>query len=275
METTGLTFLKLGGSLITDKDKPKTPRREVIARLAQEIAAVHTAQPEMPLLLGHGSGSFGHVPAQKYGTRQGVRSPKDWLGFAEVWKEARTLNQIVVDALISAGLPVIALPPSAAVTARDGQTLRWDISAIRYSLSNGLIPLVYGDTIFDEQRGGTILSTEDLFFYLARRLHPDRILLAGLEEGVWADYPICTQRIPEITPLNFNSIAAQVGGSASVDVTGGMLEKVRSMLVLAENLPSFEALIFSGLQPGNTQQALLGQRMGTRIYQPTGDNTRF
>ena len=65
-----------------------------------------------------------------------------------------------------------------------------------------MIPLVNGDTIFDDQRGGTILSTEDLFIYLARQLHPERILLAGLEEGVWADYPACTQLIGEITPRN-------------------------------------------------------------------------
>lgn len=263
-------FLKLGGSLITDKDQPRTPRRDALKRLADEIAAAWSRQPGMRLVLGHGSGSFGHVPALRYGTRAGVRTPEDWLGFAEVWKEARALNQIVVEALTSVGLPVIAIPPSAAVTASDGQVTRWDISPIQSALHAGLVPLVNGDTIFDETRGGTILSTEDLFIHLARRLGPTRILLAGLEEGVWADYPSCTRLIPLITPASFPAIAAQVGGSASADVTGGMLEKVHSMLALVEELPGFQAVIFSGLHPKSVERVLSGATLGT-VIQGEGD----
>lgn len=55
------------------------------------------------------------------------------------------------------------------------------------ALANGILPVVYGDVVFDEVRGGTILSTEDLFQHLAHQLHPERVLLAGLEAGVWAD----------------------------------------------------------------------------------------
>lgn len=262
-----LTFLKLGGSLITDKDLPNTPRKDVLARLADEISTALHNQPEMKLILGHGSGSFGHTAARKYGTRQGVRGPAGWRGFCEVWKEARALNQIVVEALSAAGVPVVAFPPSAAVVACDGQPASWDLAPIRAALAAGLVPLVNGDTIFDEERGGTILSTEDLFFYLAQKLEPGRILLAGLEEGVWADFPVCSQLIDTITPGNFPHYAAQIVGSASVDVTGGMLEKVRRMLDLAIHQPGFEAFIFSGSQPGAVANALGGLKIGTRISQ--------
>lgn len=258
-----LTFLKLGGSLITDKDQPHTARREVLQRLAQEIAAALQERPALPLVLGHGSGSFGHVAASKHGTRQGVQSREQWLGFAEVWTEARALNQIVVEALVSEGLPVIAFPPSAAVLAQDGKPIQWDLGPMRAALDAGLIPVINGDAVFDRQRGGTILSTEDLFLYLAHHLRPQRILLAGLEEGVWADFPACTRLIPALTPANFEAMASSIGGSASIDVTGGMLEKVRAMLSLAAELPSFQALIFSGRRPGALREALLGDSPGT------------
>ena len=42
---TGLTMIKLGGSLITDKRRPGRARRKVIARLAEEIAAAGSAVP--------------------------------------------------------------------------------------------------------------------------------------------------------------------------------------------------------------------------------------
>ncbi len=266
MESNELIFLKLGGSLITDKDSPRTARPEILARLAEEIAAARRSRPDLMLVLGHGSGSFGHTPARKYGTRQGVRGAQEWLGFAEVWKEARALNQIVIEALVAAALPVIAIPPSAVVLARDGQPLRWDLAPLRAALDAGLVPLVNGDTIFDELRGGTILSTEDLFIYLAHHLRPARILLAGHEAGVWADYPARAHLIPTITPANFDSLAAQIGGSSSVDVTGGMLEKVRTMLELVNILPGFSASIFSGLQPGLVEDALKGLSPGTVIH---------
>ena len=45
-------FLKLGGSLITDKYTPLTPRPDVIQRLAQECAAAQAQAPDLRLLLG-------------------------------------------------------------------------------------------------------------------------------------------------------------------------------------------------------------------------------
>jgi len=264
---TDLCLLKLGGSLITDKLTPFTPRHAVLARLAGEIARAVETRPGLNLIIGHGSGSFGHTPAKHYGTRSGVRTTEQWRGFVEVWKEARALNQIVLDALLSAGLPVIALPPSASVTAADGVVQSWALSPVQSALANGLIPLINGDVIFDQARGGTILSTEDLFLHLARVLKPRRILLAGLEDGVWEDYPTSTRLIEVITPANYSRVFPHLGQSAGVDVTGGMVQKVSSMVNLVRELPGLEVMIFSGEQPGLLQRVLQGERAGTAIRQ--------
>ena len=260
-----LTFLKLGGSLITDKDKPHTARPETILRLADEILAARQSNPAMQLVIGHGSGSFGHMPAKKYGTRNGVHTPAEWLGFQEVWQEARALNQIVMDILSQAGLPVISFPPSALITTQNGQVHSWDITPMRAALAANLIPLIYGDVIFDTLRGGTILSTEELFFHLAPILSPQRILIAGIENGVWQDYPARTTLVKVITPSTFEKVAASLKGSQSVDVTGGMIAKVESMVDLAAAHPGLEVLIFSGSQPDTLTHALCGENPGTCI----------
>ena len=254
-----ILFLKLGGSLITDKDTPYTPRMDVLKRLAGEIADARKAKPGLRILLGHGSGSFGHTSADRYGTREGVHTPEGWLGFSEVWKAARALNQIVIDVLCDAGLPVIAFPPSAIMLAHDGRPSWWEVRPLLAALYHGLLPVVNGDVVFDGIRGGTILSTEDVFVALAPAIKPHAILLAGLEEGVWADYPDCKELIKEITPANFRSISSQIKGSTSVDVTGGMFEKVQTMLELVNQSPGLKAVVFSGLVPGNLSQALLGK----------------
>lgn len=260
-----LTFLKLGGSLITDKTRPRTPRLESVARLASEIAAALAADPALALILGHGSGSFGHVTGKRYGTRQGVYSSEGWRGFAEVWYDASALNRLVMDALHAAGLSAVALPPIASVIAHDGQVAAWDLAPVKAALQAGLLPVIFGDVVFDTTRGGTILSTEDLFAHLARQLRPARLLLAGIEAGVWADYPACTHLIAEITPANLDKVAPALGGSAATDVTGGMADKVQQGLTLARTIPGLEVLIFSGETPGRVQEALLGVKVGTVI----------
>jgi isopentenyl phosphate kinase len=267
METSDLDIqmLKLGGSLITNKAKPHTARLEVINRLAGEIAEARERLHDIKIIIGHGSGSFGHVAGKKYGTRKGVATREEWSGFAEVWREAGSLNRIVLDALAEAGLPVIALPPSASVIAADGQVRTWNLEPLQHALNAGLIPVIFGDVVFDTVRGGTILSTEDLFTYVSILLKPVRILLAGLEKGVWEDFPTCEKLVEKVTPGNIDAIQSSLGESSETDVTGGMIAKVRQSLDLVEKIEGLEVIIFSGEEPGAVAKALQGDYTGTSV----------
>jgi isopentenyl phosphate kinase len=260
-----LVFLKLGGSLITDKTVAFTPHREKMADLATEIARMLQTRQDLSLVLGHGSGSFGHTPAKKHGTRQGVKTPEQWAGFSEVWYQASKLNRYVMEALRAAGVPTVALAPVASIIARGGQVSRWDLGPFISTLKARMVPVVYGDVVFDELRGGTILSTEDLFVYLARKLRPQRILLAGLEEAVWAEFPTRTAKVEHITPESFSQIKKGVGGSLGADVTGGMESKISQMLDLVKDIPDLTVQIFSGEKPGNIEKVLRGEIIGTLV----------
>jgi isopentenyl phosphate kinase len=267
MDQSRLVFVKLGGSLITDKTQPVTPRLDVIQHLAGEISAAVKFSPGLSLLIGHGSGSFGHEVADRYQTQAGGEGQAYWQGFSEVWQAARVLNQMVVEALTHAGLPVIAFPPSAGIITQNRRVISWDVQPIKLALYHGLIPVVYGDVVFDIECGGTILSTEDLFIELARSICPQQILIAGLDLGVYADPQQPTQIVPLITPQNMYEIRPALSGSQAVDVTGGMLAKVEAMVTLVEENPSLKVHIFSGRSSGNLQKALSDAqaRFGTRI----------
>lgn len=257
-----LTFIKLGGSLITDKRESQHYQAETMRRAAREIAAACAQDSTLTLLIGHGSGSFGHVAASKHGTAQGVTTPDEWRGFAEVATVARRLNNLVLDALTDAGLPIFPVSPSASARCTDGVIDHLETAVIQTTLDHGLIPLVYGDVALDNVRGGTIISTETVFFYLAERLHPARIFLLGEVEGV---YDQRGHIIPTITPGNLDSIAAALGGSHGTDVTGGMSSKVRAMLALAERSPGLTIHIFGGTVDGQLTSALTGTPPGTLI----------
>lgn len=260
-----LVFLKLGGSLITDKDTPHSARHEVITRIAREITRALQDNPGMKLLLGHGSGSFGHIAARRYGTREGVSTPEQWRGFSTVWREAKALNTIVLESLYDAGLPVVGFSPCSQVMSASHRIIAWDITQIQIALDSGLLPLVYGDVIFDTQIGGTILSTEEQFEYLAGKLHPARILLAGIESGIWQDFPQRGQIFRQITSANMAQVENHLAASESPDVTGGMRSKVESMLNLVRMGACREVCIFSGLTEGSISTALSGDCAGTRI----------
>jgi len=220
-------------------------------------------QPGLKVLLGHGSGSFGHHAASRYGTRQGVSTPGEWQGFQSVWLSARKLNQIVVEQCQKAGLPAISFPPSAGVLTANQIVQQWNLAPMRAALAHGLVPLVYGDVVIDSELGGTILSTEDLFVYLARQLGPARILLAGSEAGVYADYPTNTQLLAQID--RNEDLSGILQGSASRDVTGGMLTKVSLMQALCRELPGLKVVIFNPKDPNILGQVIQGQPYGTEI----------
>lgn len=260
-----MLFLKLGGSLITDKTRDNTPRMEVLQRLAHEIRNYLDDRHPEPLLIGHGSGSFGHAAAKKYGTRTGVHSADDWRGFAEVSVVAARLNRIVADALFDAGVPVVSVLPSASTGCADGRIVRFDLRLIETALAHHLTPLVMGDVALDSIRGGTIVSTEEVFAYLADHMPVSRILLAGETAGVYRsmDQP---DILPVITPTTWQEVQHGIGASRGADVTGGMAGKVRDMLALASAYPGMPIRIFSGLIEGSLTRALNNESIGTLLH---------
>lgn len=260
-----MIFLKLGGSLITDKDLPHTPRLERIDAISAEIKRFLAENPDEKILIGHGSGSFGHIPAKKYGTRSGVRTPEQWLGFHEVWHEARALNLFVIDSLLRSGISAISFSPSACISMANSTIKDWNVEPILSAMRNHFVPVLYGDVVFDSIIGGTILSTEEIFFHLAPILQPQRILLAGIEAGVWEDLPERTNLYQSITPETYPQQKTNILQSGSPDVTGGMLSKVESMLQLVQAQSNLTIQIFSGIEPESIYQTLNRSQTGTQI----------
>jgi isopentenyl phosphate kinase len=162
--------------------------------------------------------------------------------------------------LIGAGVPVVSIQPSASARCQDGKLLSLDDRPVREALRHGLVPLVYGDVVFDAGRGCTIVSTESEFAYLAARLRPARIVLVGEVDGVYDGDPLAdasVRRISHITPETFARMAHQIKGSFATDVTGGMSSKVRGMVDLVTHGYTQRVHLISGKQPNALTRVLL------------------
>ena len=266
-------FLKLGGSLITDKRTPETARQEIVHQVAAEIAQARTRDRSLRLVLGHGSGSFGHVYGQRYGTRAGVSTPEGWYGFAATADAAARLNRIVVGALLQAGVPAWGIQPGVALRCRDGRVEQGPEETVALALERGLVPVVFGDVALDSVRGGVIASTEEIFEPLVRHLHPQRLVLAGEVDGIYSADPLLhpeAERFAVLTPEQAPAFTAGLGGSHGVDVTGGMRAKVEQALEMVRTNAGLEIVICSGLRKGALAAALAGEPVGTRICTAVG-----
>lgn len=256
-------LIKLGGSLITDKSRAKSFRPDAVRKVARQIARIRESDVQRRIILGHGSGSFGHFEASKHGTAEGVHTDQERLGFAQVGVVAAELSMLVLKELIAAGLPAMRFQPSSTVIARKRQIISFDSRALALALDKRIVPLIHGDIALDEAINGTIVSTESVFSHLVGPLKVRRIILLGEVEGV---YDRRGGLIPTITPGSFGEAHSALAGSEGVDVTGGMRQKVETMIDLVRDHPALEVTIADGRQEGVLHDLLVNRRLiGTRI----------
>lgn len=260
-----LVLIKLGGSLITDKRRPSTLRRGVLRRLAGELAgALRRGGPGV--VLGHGSGSFGHTTAKRYGLTRAVTSQRQVAGVAQTRLEATLLHRRVLEALRETGLKPLSWAPSSAMVLDDGRPVVVHDEPIVHALELGMVPVLFGDVVTDRTRGAAICSTETALLAVARRLRRrgaaiGRALWLGETAGVLdAD----GGPIPVIDAGNRRSVLAGLRGASGPDVTGGIRHRVETAWALARlGVPSS---IVDGRRRGTLRRLLAGQPVtGTEV----------
>ncbi|WP_348609903.1 isopentenyl phosphate kinase [Halobaculum rarum] len=242
-----VTVLKLGGSVITEKDRPETLDGEALATLAAAIAAADVED----LVIVHGGGSFGHHHAAEQGVSasEGIR---DVDGVMAVHGAMTTLNRFVLSRLHAEDVPALPVHPlSAAARDADGD-LSLMTDQVSTMLDEGFVPVLHGDGVVHTGEGVTVLSGDEIVTALAGALDADRVGLCSTVPGVLdGDDEV----IPRIDA--FDEVADVLGVSDATDVTGGMAAKVRELLALGS-----PAYVFG---PDDIESFLAGEDAGTRI----------
>ena len=271
-------LVKLGGSLITDKRGSEAPRPEVMARLAAELAEGLPAARErgLAVVLGHGSGSFGHVAAAEHGIVAGLGDdPGDerarrLAGASATQGKAAQLHHLLLAELRRAGLAPFSIAPSSALVAARRDPAHLAAEPLALALAAGFLPVVYGDLVTDREQGVAICSTEAVFQAVTGALPEQGFRVA---EALWLGetagvYDEAGETIPEIAAgpsLGAPAGAAATAGAAEgTDVTGGMAHRLETALALAAaGVPS---RIADGTEPGLLARALAGEEVaGTRV----------
>ena len=258
-----LTVLKLGGSVITEKDRPMTADPNVIERLAKEIADADVDS----LIIVHGGGSFGHPLAREYNIKEGYKDQSQIEGFSKTHQAMLELNKLVMDALIRHNIAAFSVSPSSCVVTKAGRIQIFYDSSVTKLLGTGFVPVLFGDAVLDNSLGFTILSGDQLVATLATNLGADRIILGVDVDGLHTADPksvAAAQLISRITLRELKALLHSIGETSAVDVTGGMLGKVSELVPAVE--AGVRAYIVNAAKEGNIYKVLKGENVvGTLI----------
>jgi isopentenyl phosphate kinase len=256
-------ILKIGGSVITNKNGDLAAKTEVINRLAEEIAK---AKPNS-LVIVHGGGSFGHPTAQKWELKEGYKEPAQKLGFAETHHVMTVLNGLVMDALVWHEVPAVSVAPSCGFLTENGRIKSSECTMVDRMMKMGFTPVLYGDATVDEKLGFTVLSGDQLVAYLALKFNACKIVMAVDTDGLYDADPKTEKSAKLYAHLTLKELCEMQGKLAKPtanDVTGGMFGKVSELIPAVEK--GIPVSIVNGTKANRVYCALAGEKVeGTLI----------
>lgn len=243
--------MKLGGSVLTDKSRYRTPRADVIARLAKEIASSPT-----PVIVVHGAGSFGHFVAKEHRLVEGDDgAPARRIAFGRVLSDVRDLSGLVAGALREAGVPAVQLSTFDLARLHGGDLLHFAHQQVGDALAAGFTPVLGGDGALDAARGFGILSGDVLMVELARSYRPDSAVFVTDVDGIYDRSP-AEPDAKLLARIGLRDALATDGTARGHDVTGGMAGKLRRAREVART--GVPVRIVNGHAPGRLAEALSG-----------------
>ena len=232
-----MIILKIGGSILTNKSSSESEiDSSNLKRIVSEIKSSFDNSSK-ELIIVHGAGSFGHPPAKEYKIGEAFDEseyPEKRIGFCKTQNAVKKLNMLICEEFINENLPVVALPASAFITTTSKRITNGNLDLFKKYISKGFIPIIYGDVVLDNNLEICVVSGDQIIQYLSKYLKPDRVILGTDVDGVYNKNPkihddaIFYDKLSSISDLDI------LEGTDNIDVTGGMVGKIKELLYLAD-----------------------------------------
>jgi len=223
-----IVILKLGGSLLTDKNKPFSIREDIVKGSVRQIV-----DAKEKLILVHGGGSFGHPLAKKYSIMNGIDStiPNQVLGLTETHQSMNEFNSYLIKLFLENKYPVLSIQASS-IFIKDSQEISAShMEVIETALDLNILPILYGDIILDKQGSFSIISGDQIILELCKNLDKytiSKVIFTMETDGIYIndnesgdDCILATECYSDqLDNLNLANLGQKI------DVTGGIKGKI-------------------------------------------------
>jgi len=247
------TFIvKLGGALISHKDDYCKPKISIIQEFGRTI---RSRWPELQgrLILVLGGGSYGNGVPHRYNLRN---SSQDWKPVDLPMMTIKTFEfmSLVTSIFRQEEIPCYPFQTCSYLMSRDGRPNGSFIDPIKHALSIGVLPILSGDMVFDSNRQFVIFSSDDIPEIFVGRIPLRRVVMLTNVPGVMNYSSSQHAVIARVTRDNYASVMDLAGASNQQDISGGMKNKVKALLRIAEL--GVESVICDGRKPSALMPAL-------------------
>ena len=246
-----LIVLKLGGSLITHKDRPLSPNALGVRLVGRTVSRILRRHSDVKLILIHGGGSFGHYYASKFHASTDTRNISSE-GIAKISEAMIHLHSLVLKEMVGEGVRCRTIAVSEILQGSDAIMDEYASRKLSALLSIGCVPITFGD-IVTNSRGSSIISGDKIALALARKLDVERVIFAMDVDGIYSNSQMKGEVIPEL-----NTRSGISWKERKFDVTGGVESKIKIGFELARL--GTDVFFVNGKKVKRLESALLGEQ---------------
>lgn len=256
-----LYILKIGGSVATYRNRPEISTRRTLLKEIAFFIKKAQQKKNFDLILIHGAGAASRQLVKEFELQKGTTGDAEKSQAALLSQVvSQKLNNSITEIFIATGIQVVPIHTASTTIQRDGKIERMNLETVTMALGQKLVPLLYGEVVFDETLGMSVCSGDDIAVHLSEKLKINKIAFASDVKGIFTKDPHLhpeTQLIEEIT-LKRAFKKMENLKPHSIDVTNGLFGKIKNFLNLKnDTLELIE--IFNGLEAQNYQKVLLGE----------------
>ncbi len=244
-----MILIKLGGSIITNKEKPLSARRKAIDSILNQIKRIRE-----PMILVHGGGSYGHYWSVKYDMHT-KPAKYDMRGVSIVKNSMIDLNKIILNSAVKNRINAYCLPPTDFMNGN--KPIKNKILTINEIAKSGLTPVTYGDALWFGKKKSYILSGDVIMNIIGKILKPRLSIFVLDVDGVYSN----TKSKKLIHDFKKEK---PIISKNKIDVTGGMTRKITEAANMSKS--GLKVFFVNGNKPKRILDAVSGKKFEGTIF---------
>ncbi|QEE15385.1 isopentenyl phosphate kinase [Promethearchaeum syntrophicum] len=232
-------IVKLGGSILTDKNIPNSIKEKEIKSLISQISDNYHISTQPKIIIIHGAGSFGHPLANSFSIQNGLNQniPNQILGLAKTHQSVRKLNNKIINSFLGKNIPVLSLTTSS-IFYQEGTNLKFTgFNHIESLLDIGIIPILFGDILIHDSNNFSILSGDRVIYEICNsfsssnntKYRIDKIIFCFDKDGLIISNGEEDSSVIPIIKLKDIDLLQLKTFEDSIDVTGNIRGKLHEI----------------------------------------------